>query len=406
MALTEVSIQLHFVATATDFNAPGVTPTCTHFIQESLQDFQALEIDVYMHAGSMKPYFNITYEDKGSADLLTLLKSQLELPSCFASPLELSEALQQPFVPPGKLVSSYVKGGVTCSIYLASAECPEFLEMHPYLNTLPMWFIDGASLIDITEPHWRYFLLYKDCSLVGVCSVYYFWSSLSTCRARISQFLILPQYQRQGFGAEFLQTIYAHFRSDDRVFEITVEDCSEEMQKLRDVVDIQAALQWMPWAHSPVTAQAYPKSSAEDEDVLRKNLKVTRNQANRCLELAKLGLLANDKGQEFTEWRREVKRRLLRDNYQELKPEDTQQQFKHIYIHDDSEAEEQAEALAQIKAASPVLYEQLGKYLGMKPVPHEGKSVSERIEALGEMFEAVEEEYRSVLPKVRRVLTS
>lgn len=404
------SVFLHFVSTPADLNDEGFPATCTHYVfrdDRQLEGYSGLEVDLFMHAGSMKPYFSITYDEKGPADLALLLKTELELPEVFQSPFELSASLQAEFKPPGQLLHSFTKAEAPHSIYLATADSPGFLDIHPYFNTLPVWFIDGASLVDITEPHWRYFLLYKEvvsgpCALVGMCSAYYFWSSLSSCRVRISQFLVLPQYQRRGYGADLLKAIYSYLVADACVTEITVEDCSEEMQRLRDTVDVQAALELIPWGQDKVTAECYPKTTDEHVKTLQKKLKITKNQAHRCLELVKLGLM-NPKTKEtqpYSHWRLEVKQRLMRDNYQELKPSPKQPTFKHIYIHDDSEAEEEAKTMQSLKSMSPALFEQVERYFGMKPVPFEGKTPLERKTALAEMFTAVEEEYESVLPKI------
>mmetsp|Transcript_12118 Transcript_12118/g.23038 ORF Transcript_12118/g.23038 Transcript_12118/m.23038 type:complete len:442 (+) Transcript_12118:55-1380(+) len=412
-----VNVRLHFILGPTDLNGDGNPATYVHYLfgeTDTHDGYTGLEIEVFMHAGNLKPFFSITYEERGPADLLNYIKAELRLPHCYNSPMELSEGLQKPYAPPGLKIHSYTKSSCVHTVYLACSDSPGFLELHPYLNALPIWFIDGASLIDITEPHWKYFLLYRDTdrgpALVGLCSVYYFWTSFNSCRVRLSQFLILPQYQRKGYGSDLLQAIYNHILGDDRVFQITVEDCSEEMQRLRDVVDVQGALQYISWANSRVTEDNYPMSTVEDTELLQKKLKITKNQASRCLELIKLGLLSPENEHKespvYRKWRLEVKRRLFRDNYHQLKPESQEQKFKHIYIHDDSEAEEEAKIMLQLKSLSPSLFEQIGRYFGMKLVPQDSKPDAERKTMLRDMFALIEEEYESVLHKVRELIAA
>jgi len=56
-------------------------------------------------------------------------------------------------------------------------------------------------------------------------------------RVRISQFLVLPPYQQLGHGSAMYQAIYAEIMADSTVFELSVEDPSEEFDRLRDVND-------------------------------------------------------------------------------------------------------------------------------------------------------------------------
>lgn len=56
-------------------------------------------------------------------------------------------------------------------------------------------------------------------------------------RYRISQFLILPPFQRQGHGTRFLEAIYNN--RPKNTLEICVEDPSDEFQMLRDRLDLR-----------------------------------------------------------------------------------------------------------------------------------------------------------------------
>ena len=56
-------------------------------------------------------------------------------------------------------------------------------------------------------------------------------------RFQISQFLILPPFQASGHGSALYSTIYEHAQTDKMVWELTVEDPSEEFDVLRDLND-------------------------------------------------------------------------------------------------------------------------------------------------------------------------
>ncbi len=90
-----------------------------------------------------------------------------------------------------------------------------------------LFFIDGLSYIEL-DPFWTYYILYKRArskevqedvySVVGYATTYEFWKqSVQQCRTRISQFLILPSYQRQGFGTALLGVTH-FFRIDCRQY--------------------------------------------------------------------------------------------------------------------------------------------------------------------------------------------
>jgi len=58
-------------------------------------------------------------------------------------------------------------------------------------------------------------------------------------RARISQYLIMPHYQRQGHGLELLRIFYRQARAVANLKDITVEDASIDFQIIRHIVDIE-----------------------------------------------------------------------------------------------------------------------------------------------------------------------
>ena len=61
---------------------------------------------------------------------------------------------------------------------------------------------------------------------------------LSYSRLRLSQFLILPPFQRAGHGGRFYDIIFRNSREDPTVQEISVEDPSDAFEDLRDRRDL------------------------------------------------------------------------------------------------------------------------------------------------------------------------
>lgn len=98
--------------------------------------------------------------------------------------------------------------------------------------------IEGASPIDVADCNWTCAPLVKDgCIPAGICTMYFF-RSISSLRVRISQFLILPPFQRCGLGSFLYSSVMQHIReSVSGVTEITVEDPNESFSALRDYCD-------------------------------------------------------------------------------------------------------------------------------------------------------------------------
>src|SRR5579859_1730348 len=61
----------------------------------------------------------------------------------------------------------------------------------------------------------------------------------TACRLRLSQFLILPAFQRAGHGGHFYDIIFSNARADPDVQETSVEDPSDAFEDLRDRRDLQ-----------------------------------------------------------------------------------------------------------------------------------------------------------------------
>jgi histone acetyltransferase 1 len=64
-------------------------------------------------------------------------------------------------------------------------------------------------------------------------------NAISTnCRLRLSQFVILPPFQRSGHGGNFYDIIFKDARADPQVQEVSIEDPSASFEDLRDRRDL------------------------------------------------------------------------------------------------------------------------------------------------------------------------
>ena len=58
------------------------------------------------------------------------------------------------------------------------------------------------------------------------------------CRLRLSQFVILPPFQRAGHGGKFYDIFFKNARADPKVQEVSIEDPSAAFEDLRDRRDL------------------------------------------------------------------------------------------------------------------------------------------------------------------------
>jgi histone acetyltransferase 1 len=81
-----------------------------------------------------------------------------------------------------------------------------------------LWFIDAASFIDVDDENWEYFFVFKKkkhngqimYGIVGYATVYKYYAFPDMKRPRISQFLILPPFQRQGHGGKCVSEVHCN----------------------------------------------------------------------------------------------------------------------------------------------------------------------------------------------------
>lgn len=107
--------------------------------------------------------------------------------------------------------------------------------LQPYL----LFFIDGASIIDLTDRKWQVNWLLEGSSdaIIGFCSAYPFLLFPEGVRLRLSQFFVVPPRQRQGVGRLLYEAVLRDASRDAAVCEITVEDPNEAFAALRLACD-------------------------------------------------------------------------------------------------------------------------------------------------------------------------
>ncbi|KAK2986239.1 hypothetical protein RJ640_027334 [Escallonia rubra] len=120
------------------------------------------------------------------------------------------------------------------------------------LVPLALLLIDGSSPIDITDPRWEIYLLVQkatdqreDRRLLGFAAVYRFYRYPESLRLRLSQILVLPPYQRKGYGRLLIEALN-NVAISENVYELTIEEPLDSLQHVRTYIDVERLLAFDP----------------------------------------------------------------------------------------------------------------------------------------------------------------
>lgn len=355
-------------------------PTFTYPIYgeaETIYGYKGLAIDLDVASGSLVPLLDIKYRAKNEATTAKLddVEGQLKefLPSDYISASTSSSAKEEfataleksssSFKPLGDKVHSYTRRKVNkgkgkssnvaslassalpeddpearvFEVYRSTWDTPGFREYHRRMQLFVLLFIEGASYIQEEESNWEFFTLYEKATseekgtttwhFMGYTSLYKFWCWPDSSRIRLSQFVILPPYQKQGHGGALYTTVYDQIRQRPNVSELTVEDPSEDFDRLRDGNDLRRLLSPGGFVE---TAKAAGKLHAPlDKDWIegqRLQHKLAPRQWARVLEMVQLMNLDTSNEEQVKQYRLQVKARIYRQNKDILIQLEKQQQ--------------------------------------------------------------------------------
>eukprot|EP00118_Oscarella_pearsei_P019170 m.202116 g.202116 ORF g.202116 m.202116 type:complete len:406 (+) comp39604_c0_seq41:38-1255(+) len=325
------STYLKLVKTEADVlnDAKAFHPDMTHQIfgdSEMIFGYTQPRIDIYFGAATLNTYLNFSYTTKlASTDaFLEGVKPDSVLPNVaekltggFCSNQDdfmSSLSAEASFTPFGRQVNVYQFGNTQYEVYQGDIMTPRLRQYHEKLQVFLLWFVDAASFIDVDDEKWRFFFLFeKDTvdgrpfySIAGYATVYHYYAYPDKIRPRISQFLVLPPFQRKSHGAHLLQTIYDNYAQDSNVRDITVEDQSEEFTCLRDFVDCRNCLRLKPFSGEALQAGFTSEMASEASS----ELKLAKSQARRVYEILRLRATDRGNAKTYRKYRLAVKSRL------------------------------------------------------------------------------------------------
>jgi len=269
-------------------------PEFTHQVfreDETIYGYTDLSIKVELTANFLDRYVSVEYAEKvrsslNPADDVTA-RLHKWFPECSTSEsreefMKILEKTDQEEIPQGggKVVEEWEDDGtdVSYSVRMFDFSDERVRKWHDNVEPFVAFYIDAASKIDKeNDRRWLWFVLIAHekstgrWATAGFTTVYQFYAHPFKRRLRISQVLVLPPYQRKGFGAKLLDSVRLYAQNsrrgingekispanydDDknnnksaaqesilllkqsRVQDITVEDPTDQLQRLRDVRD-------------------------------------------------------------------------------------------------------------------------------------------------------------------------
>ncbi|KAJ8610400.1 hypothetical protein MRB53_038562 [Persea americana] len=322
--------------------------------QEAIFGYKDLFINLQFAAHNLEPRLHISYEKafKEQGDIKpTDIKAALVdfLPEEAFSNTELSLQDATTYVPPGDIIRRYKRGDESFQVSCASLAEPDAKQLLERMQILVSFFIEGGSALqleqDWTTERWKLFTLWSvqesgegtEYAMVGYGTSYQIFTlpertsesepiSSSTnepdfppftsntavkspldllSRERLSQFLVLPSFQKSGHGTELYRAMYKALSSPSNIREFTVEDPNEAFDDMRDFCDLTwLRAQYPEFSNLTINADIDTNLLVSDKEVpvqaivakdvrnsIRKRSKIIQRQFDRLVEMQTLSLI-------------------------------------------------------------------------------------------------------------------
>ncbi|CAN1762084.1 Histone acetyltransferase type B catalytic subunit [Linum perenne] len=326
-------ISIYLISSKDEMGAPNgdhITPIdLNSFFGEDgkIYGYSRLKITVWISSISFRSYADISYENKSdSGKGITDLNSALQ--NIFGETLvDSKEEFLQTFSSDDNYIRSIVSSGEVLqhpvtnkhdgdSIHLGKVTSDlevvrmvmgnqDAGDLYSRVVPLVLLLVDGSNPIDVTDQGWELYVLIQkkdqensQSRLLGFSAVYRFYHYPDSNRLRLGQILVLPSYQRQGYGRYLIETIYNVAISED-VYDFTVEEPLDTFQHVRTCIDVQRLLGFESIQETISSAVSYvkhgklskkaqvprflpPPSVAED---VRKVMKINKKQLTQCWEI-------------------------------------------------------------------------------------------------------------------------
>ncbi|XP_039118986.1 probable histone acetyltransferase type B catalytic subunit [Dioscorea cayenensis subsp. rotundata] len=282
--------------------------------------YKGLKIDIWLSIVSFHGYAEFTFEStsdggKGITDLKTALQnifgeSLIEKADFLESFSRESQCIRTVLSDGAVVRSVPLMGDETSETHVdAEVSAVEVIRMnllnmpvgllYSRLIPLVLLLVEGGSPIDIADPRWEiYFVVKKtrdksgdySMKLLGFAAAYLFYHYPDSTRLRISQILVLPQYQGKGYGRLLLESVNFVAVSEN-VYDVTFEEPSEYLQHLRTCIDTLRLLSFEPLKSAINSAI----SSLKEGNLCKKTSKLLSGPPPRMTEIVRQKLKINKK---------------------------------------------------------------------------------------------------------------
>uniref|UniRef100_A0A834VF83 Histone acetyltransferase type B catalytic subunit n=2 Tax=Sarcoptes scabiei TaxID=52283 RepID=A0A834VF83_SARSC len=367
---------------------------------ENIFGYKDLIIKVYYSCAQLNIYLGLNYQHRLNKqqtggiepdDVLRTISNLYETKVCYnLEEFSRNLSIEKSFIPYGECLKEFVvehhkkdSQSVQRSfgIYKADNSVPGFVAYHERMQTFLLWFIEAVSFIEIDDNRWDFFVIYEkipdnetnstlNCQycFVGYTTVYRYYAYPQNIRPRISQFLILPPFQRLGLGSKLLETVYENYNQKS-VLDITVEGPSDEFQAMRDVVDCKLCMGLSSFCIENLKS-GWSSEMAEEAKL---KFKLNSKQSRRIYEILKLKITNLHDSEDYLKYRLAIKQRLNAPYVKQIND---------------------IEKLRKRKAISEANYALL---LKTNQIPREY-----RIKNLNKQYEDIEREYLQIIEKLNK----
>ncbi|KAE9032735.1 hypothetical protein PR001_g8158 [Phytophthora rubi] len=325
---------------------------------EAVDGYEGLKMSVVFNGFDFSALLDVKFKEKEDTAVDVVAKLTPSLPEGFVQNKDefvaaLRKAAADFVGPPGTCIETYTMnvpakdGDKPTERHFQIYECKmednePAQKLLANLQTLSLWFIEGADAVDVTDPRWVVYLLYERAEAgggafrpVGFVTVFKFFNPLGRKAAyckpdqnethRICQALIFPTYQRQGHAERLVHCIHAQAVANDHVYELTVEDPVPAFSSLRDLVDLKNCVKHEFFSLPPDdsadaggTGRGTAALTTADVHAVQEKLKLTQKQVQTCYEARKLAFVDPSNETQLKKFRLEVKKRLFRLHTEEL----------------------------------------------------------------------------------------
>jgi len=350
--------------------------------KQEIIGYKNLRIKISLTPKTLSPYINIQYEDalKIKDDIIYLLRDFYnkifeqsehyyeENKIVIEEILQTSEerflkylASENEVETKHNIVCQTQKDSLNLEIIHLSVLESKFFRENLLLQCFLTYFIDGGSPIPLDTGFWNYFILFekdKDSKrrLIGFCSTHHFHLEITRYRSLTSQFLIMPNQHRKGYGQFLLEEIYNYYMQIPECIQISTEDPAKEFEILRDIVIFKRNLELghfekflkLPALLNKDTYKLI-KFTKEDLDTLSTKLKISKAILQSSLDILKYCLINRKESKSsfsilIKEYKRDIKIKFFkaaREDYEVDYDFNRRKMRKkrgpYIFLHDEEE---------------------------------------------------------------------